>query len=265
VLVTRLGDCIVMSWISGTISLDLQDIVRTPDPTARVMWLSLKTQFLGNAQTRALQLDAELRTLEQGDMSVSDYCRKMKSTADGLRNLSFTVPEHILVLNVLRGLPSSYEAVRTLLTHQQLPPTFLQVCDAVTLEELTQGHHTPPSTTPSSSTSRALIAAPPSSALPPASLLGAPPRAEQGWGAVGAAEDTVVGVVERPPKLRPPSRSSSRRCALVDRLPPVVRAYLHVALPGSGRGASSPAPAGGHATRRHRVDRQIGCFLQHYS
>jgi hypothetical protein len=41
-----------MSWISGTIFLDLQDIVRTPDPTTRVMWLSLETQFLGNAQTR---------------------------------------------------------------------------------------------------------------------------------------------------------------------------------------------------------------------
>jgi hypothetical protein len=60
-LAWRRRDCIVMSWISGTISLDLQDIVRTPDPTARVMWLSLVTQFLGNAQTRALQLDAELR------------------------------------------------------------------------------------------------------------------------------------------------------------------------------------------------------------
>jgi hypothetical protein len=44
--------------------LDLQDIVRILDPTARVMWLSLETQFLRNAQTRALQLDAELRTLE---------------------------------------------------------------------------------------------------------------------------------------------------------------------------------------------------------
>jgi hypothetical protein len=41
-----------MSWISGTISLDLQDIVRSPDPTACGMWLALETQFLGNAQTR---------------------------------------------------------------------------------------------------------------------------------------------------------------------------------------------------------------------
>jgi hypothetical protein len=118
----RRHDIIVMSWISRTISLDLQDIVQTPDPTARVMCRSLEIQFLRNAQTRALHLDAELRTLEQGDLSVGEYCRKMKNTTDGLRDLGFTVPEHILVLNVLRGLPSSYEAVRTLLTQQQPPP-----------------------------------------------------------------------------------------------------------------------------------------------
>jgi hypothetical protein len=217
----RHRDCIIMSWISGTISLDLQDIVRAPDPTARVMWLSVETQFLGNAQKRTLQLDAELRTLEQGDLSVSDYCRKMMSTADGLRDLGFTVPEHILVLNVLWGLPSNYEAVQTLLTHQQPPPTFLQVCDALTLEELTRGHQSPASTTPSSSTSRALVTAPPpSSASPPASLLGAPPPGPSGGGGVGGAVDAVVGAVGRlPPRLRPPSCSSSRRCALADSHP----------------------------------------------
>jgi hypothetical protein len=126
--------------------------------------------------------------------------------------------------------------MRTLLTHQQPPPTFLQARDAPTLEELTQGHHTPASTTPSSSTSRALVAAPPpSSTSPPASLFGAPPLGPSGGGGRGAteaAEDAmvgVVGVVGRPHKLRP-----------------VVRAYLHVAPLGTGRGASSPAPAGGH-------------------
>jgi hypothetical protein len=53
-----------------------------------------------------------------------------------------------------------------------------------------------------------------------------------------------VWVVGHLPRLRPPSRSSSKRCALADLLPPVVRSYLHVAPPGSG--GSFPAPAGGH-------------------
>jgi hypothetical protein len=37
--------------------------MRTSGGTARTAWLALETQFLGNAQTRALQLDTELRTL----------------------------------------------------------------------------------------------------------------------------------------------------------------------------------------------------------
>jgi hypothetical protein len=49
----RRRDCIVISWISGTISLDLQDIVRTPDPTACVMWLSLETDTRPPARRRA--------------------------------------------------------------------------------------------------------------------------------------------------------------------------------------------------------------------
>jgi hypothetical protein len=200
--------------------------------------------------------------------------------------------------------------VRTLLTHQQPPPTFLEVRDALTLEELTRGLRTPTSTTPSSSTSRALVAAPPpSSASPPASLLGVPPPGPSGgggpWGAPRPPRTRWWGSRDAHPGSDPPSHSSSRRYALANRLPPVVRAYLHVALPGLGRGASSHAPASGHgheccllradmdststtqlvvaggvgsdctgavlqhcgadAARRHRVDRRLGCFLPHYS
>jgi hypothetical protein len=42
-------DSIAMSWIFGTISLDLQDIVRAPGGTVRETWLALEIQFLGNA------------------------------------------------------------------------------------------------------------------------------------------------------------------------------------------------------------------------
>ena len=59
-------DSVAMSWIFGTISLDLQDLVRTHGGTARQAWLALEGQFLGNAEFRALQLDASFRTFEQG-------------------------------------------------------------------------------------------------------------------------------------------------------------------------------------------------------
>jgi hypothetical protein len=37
-----------MSWIFGTISLDLHDVMRTPGGTTRDAWLALESQFLDN-------------------------------------------------------------------------------------------------------------------------------------------------------------------------------------------------------------------------
>ena len=47
-------DSVAMSWIFGTISLDLQDLVRTHGGTARQAWVALEGRFLGNAEYRAL-------------------------------------------------------------------------------------------------------------------------------------------------------------------------------------------------------------------
>jgi len=67
-------DSIVLSWILGTISLDLHDLARNT-PSARGTCLALEGQFLGNAEARALRLDASFRTFVQGDLSVSEFCR----------------------------------------------------------------------------------------------------------------------------------------------------------------------------------------------
>ncbi|XP_066360927.1 uncharacterized protein [Miscanthus floridulus] len=96
-------DSVVLSWIIGTISLDLHDLVRN-SADARRAWLALEGQFLGNAEARALRLDASFRTFVQGDLSVGDFCRRMKSMADSLGDLGWPVEDRILVLNVLRGL-----------------------------------------------------------------------------------------------------------------------------------------------------------------
>ena len=119
-------DSIVLSWILGTISLDLHDLVRsTPESTARRAWLALEGQFLGNAEARALRLDASFRTFVQGDLSVGEYCRKMKTMADSLGDLGWAVEDRILVLNVLRGLNERYSHLRTWITRQRPFPTFL--------------------------------------------------------------------------------------------------------------------------------------------
>ena len=106
-------DSVAMSWIFGTISLDLQDLVRTHGGTARQAWLALEGQFIGNAEFRALQLDTNFRIFEQGDLSVGEFCQQMKGMADALHDLGCPVSDRVLVLNILRGLSSTYDHLKS--------------------------------------------------------------------------------------------------------------------------------------------------------
>ena len=115
----------MLSWILETIPLDLHNLVRNTTD-ARQARLGLGAQFLGNAEAKALRLDASLRTFVQGDLAVGEFCRKMKM-ADSLSDLGWPMEDRILVLNVLHGLSDRYAHLRTWITRQQPFPTFLQV------------------------------------------------------------------------------------------------------------------------------------------
>jgi hypothetical protein len=51
-------DSIMVTWILGTLSPELHEIIREPMETARQAWLTIEAQFLGNSDSRVLQLDA---------------------------------------------------------------------------------------------------------------------------------------------------------------------------------------------------------------
>jgi len=88
-------DSIVLSWILGTISLDLHDFVRNTLNACGIR-LALEGQLLGN-EAQALWLDASFQTFVQGDLSVGDFCRRMKGMVD---SLGWLMEDHLLVLNV---------------------------------------------------------------------------------------------------------------------------------------------------------------------
>jgi hypothetical protein len=69
----------------------------------------------------------------QGDLSVSDYCRKMKNMAD----LSCAIFDRNLILNVLRGRNMWYGHLRTIIMHNMPFPSFHKIRDDLVLEELT--------------------------------------------------------------------------------------------------------------------------------
>ncbi|KAL6624613.1 hypothetical protein ACP70R_031934 [Stipagrostis hirtigluma subsp. patula] len=83
----HLMDAVVLSWIFGTVTTELMETVRVRGGTAPAARLAIEEQFLGNRETRTLHLDAEFRVFVQGDLSVRDYCRKMRGMADALGDL----------------------------------------------------------------------------------------------------------------------------------------------------------------------------------
>ncbi|XP_062193564.1 uncharacterized protein LOC133896962 [Phragmites australis] len=153
-------DCTVKSWLYGTISSDLQELVMHREATARSVWLGLEQQFLGNKETRALYLDAKFRNFVQGALSITDYCRQLKGMADALGDLGEPVPDRTLVLNVLCGLNQKFSYMTALLKRQKPFPLFIEVRSDLLLEELTMANKssTPSAfvagTSPASSSSR---------------------------------------------------------------------------------------------------------------
>ena len=115
-----------------TIANDLVDVVferRERGATARATWLAIESQFLGNQETRALYLDAQFCNFVQGDLSITDYCKRFKQMADTLGDLGEDVSDRTLILNVLRGLNEKYAALGRQLPRGRPFPTFLEVRD----------------------------------------------------------------------------------------------------------------------------------------
>jgi hypothetical protein len=129
-------DSIVLNWISNSISADLHQVVRERGCTARLLWLAIENQFLGNCEQRTLHLDATFRNFVQGDLSVSEYCRKFNTMTDGLANLGFPVEDRILILNIFRGLNQHFEHVGSIIRRYSPFPNFLKVQDDLLLEEI---------------------------------------------------------------------------------------------------------------------------------
>jgi hypothetical protein len=131
-----LMDEVVLSWIHGTLMDELQDIVRVLDDTAHRIWGALEAQFLGNHQTRIMYLEIVFHQLVQGDLSVDEYCRQMKTMADTLRTLGAPMTDESHVLNLLRGLSPRFDRVAPILTRMKPCPTFAEAKNDLLLEEL---------------------------------------------------------------------------------------------------------------------------------
>jgi hypothetical protein len=168
-------DSVVLNWISNSISADLHQVVRERGCTTRHLWLAIENQFLGNCEQLTLHLDAAFHIFVQGDLSVSEYCRKFKTMADGLTDLGSPVEDRILVLNILRGLNQRFEHMGSIIRRYSPFLNFLKIRDDLLLEEIHMDN-TDPSAAP---TTLYTNAAPPGSQTTILHVVSPTPRWQQ--------------------------------------------------------------------------------------
>ncbi|XP_062198772.1 uncharacterized protein LOC133901412 [Phragmites australis] len=156
-------DCTVKSWIFSSITSKLMEIVHTGTPSAREMWQNIEEQFIGNKETRVLMLDSQFRTFVQGTLTITEYCRKLKSMADGLADLGHPVEDRTLVLSVLHGLNEQFEYMAALIKRYCPFPSFVTMRSDLELEEINMLSKAP---------SQALVAAAPPRTTTPATPAG---------------------------------------------------------------------------------------------
>ncbi|CAN6321064.1 unnamed protein product [Urochloa humidicola] len=99
----QIDSCIV-SWLYATLSSDLLSAVIQPDDDAYTAWRSITSLFLDNVVQRATQARQRLHALSQGDLSVGEYCGKIKHIADTLRDVGAPLTDQELVITLLGGL-----------------------------------------------------------------------------------------------------------------------------------------------------------------
>ncbi|GJT44449.1 ribonuclease H-like domain-containing protein [Tanacetum coccineum] len=128
-------DSLVKVWIYDTISTSLLQTVLKKNVTAKDVWKSLKELFHDNKDARAMELQEELRLLELGNLTISEYFKKIKMVSDLLSNIESPVDENSLVMYAINGHGERYEQVAGIIRHKTKRPTLLETRSMLLLEE----------------------------------------------------------------------------------------------------------------------------------
>ncbi|KAM3328936.1 hypothetical protein ACQJBY_026185 [Aegilops geniculata] len=128
-------DYVVRSWLYGSISDEILDIIMAEDQTAQEAWTLITNLFLDNQMTRAVYLEAEFRGLVQGDLSITAYYHRLKALSDALGDVGTPVSDQTLVLNCLCGLNARFSDITRIVTMQSPLPSFAQTRSLLTLRE----------------------------------------------------------------------------------------------------------------------------------
>lgn len=132
----KIFDKAMKKWFYGSMTTFVQD----RGATAYQLWSSLEALFLNNKRSRQFHLKTELYAVRQGYSSVSGFCARLKSVADGLRNVGKPVDDDEMVIQLLRGINRDRHGMTAKIIEKAATP-FLQ--DEMTSGgDFAAGHHT---------------------------------------------------------------------------------------------------------------------------
>lgn len=95
---------IVKSWLYGTLSIPLLNMIFKKQATAFEVWENLEKVFRDNKASKIIQLDRDLQNISLGNSSITEYCNKIKSIVDHLEHINAKVSEANLVAYMINGL-----------------------------------------------------------------------------------------------------------------------------------------------------------------
>ena len=87
----------------------------------------LKEHYMSQGKPKVIALYTELTTLEKGrEESTTDYLIRAEAAAAALKNSGETIGDSLLIAIILKGLLSSFNSFKTVVTQKDKQPTFQQ-------------------------------------------------------------------------------------------------------------------------------------------
>jgi hypothetical protein len=132
----RTVDLIIKRWIYGSICSELTSMIMDPTRTARQLYLALAAIFLNNKRTRAVHLTSDLHEQRQGMLTIAQYCARIKTIADALRDVDQPPTDATLMTVLTRGLTERHHVTAKILNSSVGRVTFDNVRNMLLLDEM---------------------------------------------------------------------------------------------------------------------------------
>ncbi|XP_051188708.1 uncharacterized protein [Lolium perenne] len=137
----RTVDLILKRWIYGSISRELTGMILDTTKTARQLYVALAEIFLNNRRHRAVHLTSDLHDQRQGSLGIAQYCARIKTIADALRDCDQAPTDETLVTVLTRGLHERHHVTGKILLSNSGRLTFDDARNMLLLDEM-QGRAT---------------------------------------------------------------------------------------------------------------------------